>query len=509
MALWSFWRRRSPDALGVPFVAAEAAPAVQQERKRIEVRESALGVIGAPLPCMQAYTLPQAAPGVIAKDTKLACDSACGPAYAWASTLQSVFAEGLGFLGYPYLAELTQRPEYRRPAEILAKEMTRKWIRLQSTGDEDRSEKLAKIEAELKRLGIQAAFRKAAEQDGFFGRSQLFLDMGDDRPEELIAPLAETINKVGRGALKGVQIVEPIWTYPGMYNSTDPLREDFYRPTTWFVMNREVHASRLLTFVSRPLPDMLKPAYAFGGLSLSQIAKPYVDNWLRTRQSVSDLLHSYSIMVLKTNLSAVLNAEGAEQMLRRAMLFNQARDNRGVMMVDRDTEDFANVSAPLGGLDRLQAQSQEQMSAVTGIPLIVLLGITPSGLNATSEGELRTFYAWIEAQQEALFTPLLSRLLNVVQLSLFGEIDPAIGFTWVPLWTLDEVQLATMRKTEADTDIELINAGVIDSQEARVRLASQEDGPYASLDLNEPPPEPPLRELRTAAGSAVQFQNAS
>ena len=504
-----FWRHRV-DATGTPPACGTQPGAAQRDAPDIRhIQESALGVIGASAPRMQAYTLPQAAPGVIAKDAKLACDSACGANYAWASTLQSAFAEGLGFLGYPYLAELTQRPEYRRPAEILAKEMTRKWIRLQSTGDEDRSEKLAQIEAELKRLGVQAAFRKAAEQDGFFGRSQIYLDMGDDRPEELVAPLAETINKVGHGALKGIHVVEPIWTYPGMYNSTTPLREDFYRPTTWFVMNREVHATRLLTFVSRPLPDMLKPAYAFGGLSLSQIAKPYVDNWLRTRQSVSDLLHSYSTMVLKTNLSAVLNAEGAEQMLRRAMLFNQARDNRGVMMVDRDTEDFANVSAPLGSLDKLQAQSQEQMSAVTGIPLIVLLGITPSGLNATSEGELRTFYAWIEAQQEALFTPLLSRLLNVIQLSLFSEIDPAIGFTWVPLWTLDEVQLATMRKTEADTDVELINAGVIDSQEARVRLASQEDGPYASLDLNEPPPEPPLRELRTAGGAALQFQNAS
>src|SRR5262249_37704416 len=162
-------------------------------------------------------------------------------------------------------------------------------------------------------------------------------------------------------------VIEPLWTYPGNYNSTNPLAEDFYRPRSWYVMNREVHASRLLTFVSRPLPDLLKPAYAFGGLSLSQIAKPYVDNWLRTRQSVSDLLHSFSTMVLKTNLAAVLDAGGAEQMLRRAVLFNQARDNRNLMMIDHDTEDFANVSAPLGSLDRLQAQSQEHMAAVTGI----------------------------------------------------------------------------------------------------------------------------------------------
>ncbi|MCI0151947.1 DUF1073 domain-containing protein [Paraburkholderia sediminicola] len=293
-----------------------------------------------------------------------------------------------------------------------------------------------------------------------------------------------------------------------MYDSTNPLSGDFYRPKSWYVMNREVHASRLLTFVSRPLPDMLKAAYAFGGLSLSQIAKPYVDNRLRTRQSVSDLLHSFSTMVLKTNLAVVLDAGGAEQMLRRAPLFNQTRDNRGVMMVDHDSEDFDNVSAPLGSLDSLQAQSQEHMAAVTGIPLIVLLGITPSGLNATSEGELRTFYGWIEAQQEALFTPLLSRLINVIQLSLFGAIDPDIGFRYVPLWTLDELQLANVRKIEAETDSILIDDGTLYPGESRTRLASEEDGPYASLDLNAPPPEPPLREVQVNdQGETLQWQH--
>jgi uncharacterized protein len=127
-------------------------------------------VLGASAPRVQAFTLPKAAPGVIAQDAKLASDSACDANVRWAlrGTLSGAFAEGLGFLGYPHLAELTQRPEYRRPAEILAKETTRKWIRLQGIGDDDKSEKVARIEAELKRLGAQATFRKVAEQDGFF-----------------------------------------------------------------------------------------------------------------------------------------------------------------------------------------------------------------------------------------------------------------------------------------------------------------------------------------------------
>jgi phage-related protein (TIGR01555 family) len=482
MIKFPFWRRAAP---------APVAPAQDKTPDGMKISDMALLTSrGASIPERMPYTMPGVMPGVIGQQDKLACDSAMDAGFAYA--MEGAFGEGLSFLGYPYLSELTQRAEYRRPSEILAKEMTRAWIRLQCTGDEDKSAKLREIEAEMKRLKVQDAFQKATEQDGYFGRSQIYLDTGSsDDPAELRMPLVDSAAKIARKGLKALKVIEPIWTYPNAYNSNQPLKQDFFKPSSWFVMGQEVHDSRLLTFVSRPVPDLLKPAYAFGGLSLSQIAKPYVDNWLRTRQSVSDLLHSFSTQGVKTDLSAILTGGGGEEMQRRAMLFNQTRDNRGLMLLDKDTEEFFNVSVPLGGLDHLQAQSQEHMSAVTGIPLVVLLGITPTGLNTSSEGELQAFRAWIMAQQEALYTPLLSRVLSLIQLSLYGEIDPDIGFMYEPLEPQNALEQANTRKIEADTDVELIGAGVITPQEARVRLASQENSPYAALDLSEELPEMP------------------
>jgi hypothetical protein len=52
-----------------------------------------------------------------------------------------------GFLGL--LSILSLRPEYRSPAEIIATESTRKWVKFQSSGDEDKTEKIKKIEAEF------------------------------------------------------------------------------------------------------------------------------------------------------------------------------------------------------------------------------------------------------------------------------------------------------------------------------------------------------------------------
>jgi len=417
----------------------------------------------------------------------------------WATT-NSLFVEGLMFLGYPYLAQLSQRPEYRVISETWAQEMTRKWIRLTaaSKGADsagDKSDKLTAIDAELKRLKVQDAFKRCAELDGFFGRGHIYVELAgvesSDR-EELKTSIGEGTGsiskaKVARGSLKGLRVVEPVWTYPNGYNANDPLKGNFFKPDTWFVMGQEIHTTRLLTFIGRPMPDLLKPAYSFGGLSLSQMAKPYVDNWLRTRQSVSDAVSNFSIMMLMTDMAAMLNEGAFTDLVTRADFFNTTRDNRGLMLADKNTEDLKNVSMPLGGLHELQAQSQEQMSSVSQIPLVKLTGISPSGLNASSEGEIKVFYDKVNAQQVVLFNDNLQKILALVQLHLFGEVDPEIGFVWEPLDTLDPAAEATRRKTDADTDAVYLDHGVISPEEVRAKLAADDMSPYASLDVDQLP----------------------
>ena len=79
---------------------------------------------------------PEVGPQVAKDAPKMAMDDNMSSTLSWAqNAIQSTFAEGLTFLGYAFLAQLAQRPEYRRAAEILAEEMTRKWIKLQSVSD--------------------------------------------------------------------------------------------------------------------------------------------------------------------------------------------------------------------------------------------------------------------------------------------------------------------------------------------------------------------------------------
>lgn len=428
------------------------------------------------------------------KGSQLAMDAGFDVGNFALDDISAAFNEGYAFPGFQTLANWAQIPEFRRPAEIYAREMTRKWIKLQAVGGGDKSDKIKRIDAELKRLNAQAVFRKAIEHDGKFGRAQIFIDVGagstDLDTAELRTELIESKDKIGIGQLRALRVVEPVWSYPNRYDASKPLSANFYKPLSWFVMADDVHSSRLITIVTREVPDILKPAYAFAGLSLSQMIKPYVENWLRTRQSVSDIIHAFTVWVLKTDMSTITQAGGADAFFNRLQLFNLGRDNHGVNAINKETEDFANVSAPLGGLDKLQAQAQEQQCAPAGLPLVYMTGITPSGLNATSEGEIEVHQDNIAATQEVL-TPALSKILNIVQLSLFGEIDPGIGFEWVPLRTMTPEQRSNMRKVDAETDATLIGAGVISQDESRKRVAGDDESPYHGLETNEPLPDVP------------------
>src|ERR1022692_308020 len=110
----------------------------------------------------QTWQMPTPLPGVVPRNASMAMDDAISSYTGWAQSY-SAFAEGQAFLGYPYLSELAQRPEYRTICETWAQEMTRKWVRLVSTGDEklsNKSDKLKHLEAVMKKLKVQACFRR-------------------------------------------------------------------------------------------------------------------------------------------------------------------------------------------------------------------------------------------------------------------------------------------------------------------------------------------------------------
>ena len=439
------------------------------------------------------------APGlVLAMDElpAMAFDDGLVPAYGW---LNGFNAQGctLTFPGYPYLANLTQISEYRAPSEVISTEMTRKWVKIVGKGQGDSAAKIQKIEARMAELKVRDKFREAAWHDGIFGRAQIYIDVkGQDDDLGRQKPLMiDNGGGIAKGTLKDLTVIEPYWTTPFSYNASFPERADFYVPQSWYVMGRKTHATRLLQFVSREVPDLLKPAYNFGGISMTQLMEPYVNAWLRTRKSVNDLINIFSIVTLATDMNATLQGGNGEDVIRRAQMFTTMRDNKALLLINKNTEELAVNDASLGSLDKLQAQAQEHMAAPCHIPLIKLFGVVPTGLNATGEGEIQVWYDFVKACQENLFGPQMDTVLKLVQLDLFGSIDDNIGYEWVALDEPTAKEKAEERKSNADEASVYLQNGVVDPDEVRERL--QRDPTSGWDNLQGPAPEPPEPEEPT------------
>lgn len=393
------------------------------------------------------------------------------------------FVEATGWPGFPVLALLAQLPEYRTMHETLADEAVRTWGKIVSTStDEAVAEKITALMQKLERLNVRALVRTAVIHDQAYGGAHVFphLEVGGVAvPPE--TPLLMKPNFVTKGCLKSFSCVEPMWITPNAYNANDPTKANFYKPSSWYMLSTTVSNSRLFTMISRPVGDMLKAAYSFRGVSISQLAMPYVDNWLRTRQSVSDTVKQFSITYLKTDMAQLLAPGGAQSLDMRLQLFNLNRDNRNIGVADFTNEELVQVNTPLSGLDALQAQSQEQMSAVAHIPLVKLLGITPAGLNANSDGEIRVWYDYVAGYQAHNCGPLMEWILDLVQLSEYGEIDPGLCWDWNPLYELTDLELADVRQKNATTNQTYFDMGVVSGEMVQAQLANDPTSGYAGI----------------------------
>jgi len=421
-------------------------------------------------------------PGVIPEaklDATLAMDST---PYATLNGL-SIGDQYSGFRGYPILATMSQQVEYANMHTVMADEMTRNWIEVKSLEEGDPDIDL--MEAALDKYDIKRVIHEAVRQDSMFGVARIFIDVGAN-DLELEKPLFLDPRKIPKNSLKGIRVVDPTWIYPAMYNTRWPLAADFYKPQAWFVMGQTVHESRFLDIISRPVPDILKPSYNFGGLSLTQLMEDYVDDWRDAKKNVIKILRTLRMRALKTDMDARLQSPG--EFDKRIKLFTQYQDNFGVWAIDQE-EDLLHMQTSLSELSNLLSNYQDQMCIPARITNLKLLGNAPAGLNASGDSELETWHETISGMQERDIRRALENIFKIIQLSEFGEIKKNIFFEFRPLDELSEKEKAEIVDIRITSVTKAADSQLVSSEEARDALKSIEGSGFENLDGDYEPEE--------------------
>ena len=369
-----------------------------------------------------------------------------------------------GFIGFQALSSLSQIPEIRAAVDAIGSDALREWGEV-SHGDPKVKEFLTN---RLKKLNARKVFRDALVSALFYGGSMVLMSasLTDNTNADEKLPLGNEVK------VKKLIVIDGIYANPISYDTSNPLSPSWYSPDKWYLMSREVHHDHLLHVVPFPVVDMIKPMYQMHGISLTQVMWPYVKRWHNAVESSADLLKSYSVSGIKTDMMSSLQDEDVNALVMRAEMFNRFRDNRGLLLLNKDTEEFFQFSTPLSGIADLVRQTQEQMSAVARVPLVKLLGITPSGLNASSDGEIKVYYDFIAGIQDNCLLPLIQRLLSQIEMSEFGTDDA--DFIFNPLMSMSEREEAEIQEIKSRMHVAYASVGAASSDDIRGSLDSEE-----------------------------------
>ena len=352
----------------------------------------------------------------------------------------------------------------------------------------------------IKDLDLNRKIRLAITWARLYGGAAVVL--GIDDGQELDQPLGEDLSCV-RG-VKFANVIDRRYLIPIQYY-TDPSQPHFGEPEIYelvvpvgFSIAARIHASRILRFDGTEVDVVNRQRN--GGWSYSVLQRVYdtVQKFANAFGAASQLATDagQAVFTIKGWSSAV-GAAAAAAAARMTMVDQQRSSGRAVVL-DADKETFSREGVQLSGLPDLLDRFMIRTAAAAEMPVTILFGQSPAGMNATGESDLTQWYDHVAASQADTVLPALERVAMLVTAGKWaGE------FKFHPLREPDDKGRADTEKTQAETWQIYINAGVVLPEE--VKLAEFADIPVdvdvealqaiieaeQELAANPPPPPPP------------------
>ena len=361
------------------------------------------------------------------------------------------------------------------------------------------------IKARLDELDAVNGLRRAWQWARLYGGGAVFIGADDGLdPRE---PLDESAIKSVRFAVDvdRIELIPQTW-------ETDPLSARFGKPKVYQLVrngtgggaqNASVHASRIIRF------DGVEPTkrrrQTLQGWGDSVLQRVYVDlqQARGAYAAVSGLMHESSQGVFKMKDLMLMMAGDRDDTLKRRMeAMDMSRSVARAILIDADGESYERVEVgSLTGLVEAMDRFTNMVSASSEIPVTVLMGQAPAGLNATGESDIRSWYDAVEAEREAM---LRSRAERMVKLLLKSKDGPTGGVeppgwkvTFPPLWQPTPSENADLRLKTSQADQADIASGVLTPEEVALsRYRKEGYSTDTSIDLE-------ARESALKSGGAV------
>ena len=337
---------------------------------------------------------------------------------------------------------------------------------------------ISRMTAVWDELGLATAIATALKYERAYGGAAILLGVNDGAASQM-----EPLNLEARNlTLEWITELEPREIAPYSWY-TNPAQRKFGKPEIYQISPQNVgpslvkgapqasttylvHESRLAIFPGivvsrRPVARSLS---GWGDNVLSRVIRVLRD-FNSSYDSAGILLQDFSQAVFKMKgLSEILSADNAGAFKTRMEMANYSRSVLRAILIDSEGEDFERKSTSVTGLPELLDRFERRLAAATGIPLTRLMGMSPGGLNATGESDIRFYYDGIKSIQTEKAVPAIRYITKILFRTMGGEpADWSIKFP--PLWQPTAKEKAETRFVVAQTDAIYLDRGVVSPDE--------------------------------------------
>lgn len=349
------------------------------------------------------------------------------------------------------------------------------------------------VEARLEELGVAESLWRGLAYERAYGGAAILLGAKDGRALE--QPLGKAVS------LDWLSVFEPDDVQP-VYWYADPRKDaKFGDPSHYQITARArgvsksgaspgasfvVHESRLLVFpgirVSRRYQLL---SNGWGDSIMTRVYRVLTDHGMGF-DSAAVLMHDFAQAVFKIKNLADAVAEDRDDEIRlRTQAVELSRSVARAIIIDAE-EEFERKQTPVTGLPELLDRFSSLLASAADMPLTLLMGTSPGGLNATGESDIRFFYDRVRSAQERRLKPHLERLVQIV-LSSLGKKEPeqwCVKFR--PLWQESKKDAAEARKLQAETDQIYVEMMAVSPNDiARSRFSGDGDSFATTVDFEE------------------------
>ncbi|MFZ2875814.1 MAG: DUF1073 domain-containing protein [Phycisphaerales bacterium] len=350
------------------------------------------------------------------------------------------------------------------------------------------------MQARLDELSATMNMIKAGQYARAYGGAALLMGV-DDGQANLELPVREATVK----AVRYLVVLRPREIWPLRWN-TNPLSGGYGQPTVYQVRREAsggvpsgpgftVHASRIIRFdgiaVSKRATTENR---GWGDSVLNRLVEPLSDFQL-SFAAVPNLISDFAQGVYKLKgLAELFMSNEDDVVTKRIQNLDMARSVLRSLVIDAE-DDFSRQQTPVAGLAELLDRVATRFAAAAQMPVSLLFGEAPAGLNATGDANTRWWYDDQEADRELTLRPKLNKLVRLIFLSSEGPTAGAEPEKWTvkfePLWKATEAEVAEIRSKVATADKAYVDAGVLTPEEVAIsRFGGDEWSMDTRIDMD-------------------------